>query len=75
MNALVKSKPERGLWLEQIAEPKIGINDVLIRVHYTGICGTDVHIYEWDDWAQRPCPFPWPSGMNLLAKLLKLDRT
>ena len=42
MNALVKSKPERGLWLEQIAEPKIGINDVLIRVHYTGICGTDV---------------------------------
>ena len=68
MKALVKSRAERGLWLEDIPEPAIGINDVLVRVHYTGICGTDVHIYEWDDWAKRPFRCPWPSDMNLLAK-------
>jgi threonine 3-dehydrogenase len=49
MKALVKSKAEPGLWLEDIPEPAIGINDVLVRVRYTGICGTDVHIYEWDN--------------------------
>jgi hypothetical protein len=49
VKSLVKSKAERGLWLENIPEPEIGIKDVLIRVRYTGICGTDVHIYEWDD--------------------------
>src|ERR1700721_1269598 len=48
MKALVKSRAERGLWLEEIAEPTIGINDVLVRVRYTGICGTDVHIYQGD---------------------------
>ena len=53
MKALVKSKAERGLWLEDVAEPAVGINDVLIRVLKTGICGTDLHIYEWDAWAQR----------------------
>jgi threonine 3-dehydrogenase len=52
MKALVKSKNEKGLWLEEIPAPEIGINDVLIRVRRTGICGTDLHIYEWDDWAR-----------------------
>ncbi len=51
MKALVKSRSERGLWLEDVPEPEIGINDVKIRVLYTGICGTDLHIYEWDAWA------------------------
>ena len=60
MKALVKSRPERGLWLEEVAEPVIGINDVLVRVRYTGICGTDVHIFEWDEWAR--------SAMNLSAR-------
>jgi len=46
MKALIKSQAKRGLWLEDISEPTIGINDVLIRVRYTGICGTDVHIYQ-----------------------------
>ena len=68
MKALVKSRAERGLWLEEIAEPEIGINDVLVRVHYTGICGTDVHIYEWDEWAKRPSQCPWPSGTSSSAK-------
>jgi threonine 3-dehydrogenase len=49
--ALVKSRSERGLWLEDVPEPRIGINDVKIRVLYTGICGTDLHIYDWDAWA------------------------
>ena len=53
MKALVKSQAAPGLWLEDIAEPAIGINDVLIRVRHAGICGTDVHIYQWDDWAQK----------------------
>ena len=53
MKALVKRKSEPGLWLEEVPDPEIGINDVLIRVHKTGICGTDLHIYSWDDWAQR----------------------
>ena len=53
MKALVKSRAEAGLWLEDVPQPKIGISDVLIRVHRTGICGTDVHIYKWDAWAAR----------------------
>ena len=48
MQALVKAEAAVGLWLEDVPEPEIGINDVLIRVHKTGICGTDLHIYEWD---------------------------
>ncbi|MCB1020850.1 MAG: L-threonine 3-dehydrogenase [Bryobacterales bacterium] len=56
MQALVKSKREPGLWLEDVPMPEVGINDVLIRVDRTGICGTDVHIYDWDDWAQRTIP-------------------
>ena len=52
MKALVKSRAERGLWLEDVPEPEMGINDVKIRVLATGICGTDLHIYEWDAWAR-----------------------
>jgi threonine 3-dehydrogenase len=70
MKALVKSKAERGLWLEDIPEPAIGINDVLIRVHYTGICGTDVHIYEWDDWAQKTIPIPMAIGHEFVGEIV-----
>ena len=66
MKALVKSKAEPGLWLEDVAPPVIGINDVLVRVRYTGICGTDVHIYEWDEWAQRTIPVPMTIGQQLM---------
>ena len=59
MKALVKSRPERGLWLEDVPKPQIGINDVLIQVLLTGICGTDLHIYEWDQWAAPPFLCPW----------------
>ena len=72
MKALVKSKAERGLWLENIPEPTIGINDVLIRVHYTGICGTDVHIYEWDEWAQKTIPVPMAIGHEFVGEIVEV---
>ena len=53
MKALVKSKAAEGIWLEDVPEPSYGIDDVLIKVLKTGICGTDVHIYNWDAWAQK----------------------
>jgi len=70
MKALVKSKAERGLWLEDIAEPAIGINDVLIRVRYTGICGTDVHIFEWDEWAQGTIKVPMTIGHEFVGEIV-----
>ncbi|MEZ5956319.1 MAG: alcohol dehydrogenase catalytic domain-containing protein [Hyphomonadaceae bacterium] len=53
MKALVKREAKRGLWLEDVAEPEAGPNDVKIRVKRTAICGTDIHIYKWDEWAQK----------------------
>ncbi len=70
MKALVKSRAERGLWLEDIPEPQIGINDVLVRVHYTGICGTDVHIYDWDEWAQKTIPVPMAIGHEFVGEVV-----
>src|ERR1039457_4960300 len=70
MKALVKSRAERGLWLDDIAEPTMGINDVLIRVRYTGICGTDVHIYEWDEWAQKTIKVPMAIGHEFVGEIV-----
>ncbi len=70
MKALVKSRAERGLWLEEIAEPVIGINDVIVRVHYTGICGTDVHIYQWDEWGQKTIPVPMTIGHEFVGEIV-----
>src|ERR1700683_4766136 len=72
MKALVKSRAERGLWLEEIAEPTIGINDVLVRVRYTGICGTDVHIYQWDEWAQKTMPVPMAIGHEFVGEIVEV---
>ncbi len=72
MKALVKSKAEPGLWLEEIEEPTIGINDVLIRVKYTGICGTDVHIYQWDEWAQKTIPVPMAIGHEFVGEIVNV---
>ena len=58
MKALVKSQPDVGIWMQQVAEPEMGINDVLIQVKKTAICGTDIHIYNWDEWAQKTIPVP-----------------
>jgi threonine 3-dehydrogenase len=69
MKALVKSRAERGLWLEDVPEPVIGINDVLVRVRYAGICGTDVHIFQWDEWAQRTIPVPMVIGHEFVGEI------
>ncbi len=71
MKALVKAKQEPGLWLEDVDIPKIGINDVLIRVRRTGICGTDLHIYQWDGWAQRTIPVPLVIGHEFVGEIVE----
>lgn len=70
MKALVKRERAPGLWLEEVPEPKYGINDVLIRVGRTGICGTDVHIYNWDAWAQRTIPVPMVVGHEFVGEVV-----
>ena len=72
MKALVKSKAEPGLWLEEIPVPQIGINDVLIEVVKTSICGTDVHIYNWDAWAQKTIPVPMAVGHEFVGRIAKI---
>jgi threonine 3-dehydrogenase len=72
MKALVKSKREPGLWLEEIPKPSIGINDVLIRVRRAGICGTDLHIYNWDEWAQRTIPVPMAIGHEFVGEIVEV---
>ncbi|MGD0222356.1 MAG: L-threonine 3-dehydrogenase [Terriglobia bacterium] len=72
MKALVKSKSEPGLWLEDVEKPKVGINDVLIRVHRTGICGTDLHIYQWDDWAQKTIKVPMVIGHEFVGEIAEV---
>jgi threonine 3-dehydrogenase len=72
MKALVKAKREPGLWLEEIEAPQPGINDVLIKVKRAGICGTDVHIYKWDDWAQRTIPVPMAIGHEFVGEIAEV---
>jgi len=72
MKALVKSKSEAGLWLQDVPEPKVGINDVLIKVHRTGICGTDLHIYNWDAWAQKTIPVPLVVGHEFVGEIVEV---
>ena len=70
MKALVKRQAARGLWLEDVPEPTPGINDVLIRVCKTGICGTDLHIYTWDAWAQKTIPVPMVVGHEFVGEVV-----
>src|SRR5512140_3570731 len=72
MKALVKAKSEPGLWLEDVPVPKIGINDVLIRVDRAAICGTDVHIYKWDDWARKTIPVPMVVGHEFVGHIAEV---
>ncbi len=67
MKALVKKKPEAGLWLEEVPIPEAGVNDVLIKVRKTAICGTDVHIYEWNEWARKTIPVPLVIGHEFVG--------
>ncbi len=72
MKALVKKLRQPGLWLEDVPRPETGINDVLIRVKKTGICGTDLHIYNWDAWAQKTIPVPMVVGHEFVGEIVEL---
>jgi threonine 3-dehydrogenase len=72
MKALVKSHAERGIWLEDVPEPEMGINDVKIRVLKTGICGTDLHIYEWDAWASATIPLGLTIGHEFVGEIVAI---
>ena len=72
MKALVKRERKPGLWLEEVPKPQLGINDVLIRVDRTGICGTDLHIYKWDEWAQRTIPTPMVVGHEFVGEVAEV---
>jgi threonine 3-dehydrogenase len=72
MKALVKRFATRGLWLEDLPEPEPGINDVKVKVFLTGICGTDLHIYEWDDWAKSAIPVPIVVGHEFVGEIVEV---
>jgi threonine 3-dehydrogenase len=71
MKALVKVKPERGIWMQEIDTPAVGHNDVLIKVNRTAICGTDIHIYQWDEWARHTIPVPLTAGHEFSGEIVE----
>ena len=72
MKALVKAKAERGIWMQDIDKPEVGHNDVLIKVNQTAICGTDIHIFKWDDWAQATIPVPLVVGHEFCGEIVEM---
>ena len=72
MKALVKAKAEPGIWMEEIPEPKVGPNDVMIKIAKTAICGTDMHIYTWDQWAQKTIPVPMAVGHEFVGEIVEI---
>ena len=71
MKALVKKYPERGLWFEDVPEPLTGSNDVKIKIHKTAICGTDLHIYNWDEWSQKTIQTPRVIGHEYVGEIVE----
>jgi threonine 3-dehydrogenase len=72
MRAIVKSRPERGLWMEEVPVPKPGANEVLLKIKKSAICGTDLHIYKWDEWAQRTIKTPLIIGHEYVGEVVEL---
>ena len=72
MKSLVKAKKERGIWMQDVPVPEYGVNDVLIKIHKTAICGTDIHIYTWDQWAQATIPVPMTVGHEFYGEIVAL---
>ena len=70
MKALVKKYPKKGIWLEEVEKPTIGANEILIKITKTAICGTDIHIYKWDEWASKTIPFPMVVGHEYVGKIV-----
>ena len=74
MKALVKAKPEKGLWLQDVPKPEIEDNEVLIKINKTAICGTDIHIYQWDEWSQKTIPVPMHVGHEFAGVIEETGR-
>ena len=74
MKALVKSKPEVGIWMQDMPMPELGHNDVLIKVKKTAICGTDIHIYNWDEWAQKRIKLPLIAGHEFVGEIVDIGQ-
>src|SRR5436305_2355278 len=72
MKALVKQQAAPGIWLEDVPEPRVGPNDVLIEIAKTAICGTDMHIYNWDPWAQKTIPVPMAVGHEYCGRIVEI---
>ena len=72
MKALIKAKPEAGIWMEEVEVPRPGHNDILIRVKKTAICGTDIHIYNWDEWSQKTVPVPMVIGHEFAGVIVEV---
>jgi len=72
MKALVKRHAKEGIWLEDMPEPDVGNNDVLVKIKKTAICGTDIHIYNWDEWAQKTIPIPMITGHEYAGEIVEL---
>ncbi len=68
MKALSKLKAEEGIWMTDVPEPEVGHNDLLIKIRKTAICGTDVHIYNWDEWSQKTIPVPMVVGQRICRR-------
>jgi threonine 3-dehydrogenase len=74
MKAFAKTKPEEGLWMQQAPVPEIGPDDVLIKINKTGICGTDIHIWNWDEWAQKTVPLNLITGHEFAGEIVELGK-
>lgn len=74
MKALVKAKPEVGIWMEEVPVPTVGPNDVLIKIKKTSICGTDMHIYQWDEWAQENIKIPLIVGHEFVGEIVEIGK-
>ena len=74
MKSLVKAKREPGIWMEDSPKPACGVHDVLVKIHQTAICGTDIHIYSWDDWAQATIPVPMIVGHEFFGEIVEVGQ-
>ena len=72
MWALVREKPEQGLWLKRVQIPEVGPNNVKIKIHKNAICGTDVHIYQWNEWAQHTIPIGLTAGHEYVGEVVEV---
>ena len=74
MKALAKLHSEKGIWMTECEKPTVGHNDLLIKIHKTAICGTDMHIYQWDEWAQKTIPVPMVVGHEYVGEVVEIGQ-